>query len=416
MNEKPSRFTPPVITLCVLAVATALKAWWALNSVGSMDVVVFWKFAQYLDHDSLKYMYETYVSFNHTPLTAMIVHGLRVVALTTDPPETRVLVFASMLRFLSIFADIGLVAGLLHVRKLTGNPPWWAIYAFAASPVSLIISGFHGNMDPVMVMFMFLAGVAVLHERPALSGVLLAIAFNIKIVPIVLVPAFFFYWLAKGRKQAAAFTVAVAAGFFLGAAVPLVQCPHAYISHVLGYGSVWGAWGLTYWLRLTGMPDLQIVDFRNLSAHQNAVMAVLKLIIVGTVTVIAWKRRNKGGNEFFATLGMIWTVVFVFAPGGAVQYMPWFAPFILMLSPRWWAALTAASTVVLVVYYHPNAKWQFPWDLAQASDDRWIPWTNLPWAVFLGIGIYVARKAWMESRVTEPAVTLPVEEAESAAA
>ena len=41
---------------------------------------------------------------------------------------------------------------LLRWRSKLGNaPPWWTLILFAASPVSLMISGFHGNVDPVMV-------------------------------------------------------------------------------------------------------------------------------------------------------------------------------------------------------------------------------------------------------------------------
>ncbi len=43
--------------------------------------------------------------FNHTPMTATVVRGLHALAMTTEPPEERELVFSSFLRFLSIFAD-----------------------------------------------------------------------------------------------------------------------------------------------------------------------------------------------------------------------------------------------------------------------------------------------------------------------
>ena len=45
----------------------------------------------------------------------------------------------------------------------------WAAVMLAASPVSLMVSGYHGNTDPVMVMFLFLAGVACVDGKSWLS-------------------------------------------------------------------------------------------------------------------------------------------------------------------------------------------------------------------------------------------------------
>jgi len=411
MSEKSPRFSPYAAVILILALSTALKATWALNSAGSLDVVIFWKFGKFLRQDSLKYMYETYSAFNHTPLTAMIVKTLCRMA------DGHFFFFAAALRFLSIFADIGLVLGLLHVKRVTGRPPWWAIGLFAISPVSLIISGFHGNMDPVMVMFMFFAGIAVLHGRPALSGALLALAFNIKIVPIVLTPAFFFFWLARGRREALLFTTTTVGGFLLGAAVPLIQCPSAYVAHVLCYSSVWGMWGVTYWVRETGLEMFHTLDFRNLSLEQTAIMASLKAILFGGTMTVSWLRRKAAPVELFSTLGIIWTIVFVFAPGAVVQYMPWFAPFILMLTPRWWAALTAASTIFMVSYYHPAAEYRFPWDLAYPKIEESNPWSNLPWVIFIALLVHQIMRVRAEIRLHQTAPLIGTSpETETAAA
>ena len=47
-----------------------------------------------------------------------------------------------------------------------------------------MVSGFHGNIDPIMVTFLFFAAVAVVKDRPVLCGVMYAVACNIKIVPL----------------------------------------------------------------------------------------------------------------------------------------------------------------------------------------------------------------------------------------
>jgi len=61
-----------------------------------------------------------------------------------------------------------------------------------------MISGFHGNTDPVMVMFLFIASVMLFREKPALCGLFLALSCQIKIIPLLLFPIFFFFWLSRG--------------------------------------------------------------------------------------------------------------------------------------------------------------------------------------------------------------------------
>ena len=107
----------------------------------------------------------------------------------------------------------------------------------------------------------------------------------------------------------------------------------------LATGAFWGGWGVTYWLRQTGIAEFQIMDFENMTAAQNRVMLALKVMLLAGMLALAWRRRKLGGMEFFTTLGAAFTWILVFAPGAGPQYMVWFAPFILIAEPRWWAAL-----------------------------------------------------------------------------
>jgi Gpi18-like mannosyltransferase len=59
----------------------------------------------------------------------------------------------------------------------------------ACSPVLIVISGFHGNTDPVFVMFILLSAYLIAHDRPLGAGASAAIGLSIKLVPIVALPA-----------------------------------------------------------------------------------------------------------------------------------------------------------------------------------------------------------------------------------
>jgi hypothetical protein len=376
------RISPRAIVLILLGVATALKTLWAVNSVGTCDVMLFIIFAKEMVRHGLGWLYQSSTLFNHTPLTGWLVKELYLVV-NHDP-----LRFASGLRLACTAADIGLVLGLLHVRKLTGQPPWWALAAFAISPVSIMVSGFHGNIDPIMVMFLFFAAVAVLKEQPVLCGVMFAAACNIKIVPIMVAPVFIFYWMGRGRRAATGFMAASGGLMLAGAAWGLIECPAGFVRNLFGYGSYWGTWGATYWLWRSGIKAFNLMSFEGLSGAQHHVITVLKAIMLAGVLALAWRRRKLGGVEFFTTLGAAFAWIFVFMPGAGVQYMVWFAPFILLLAPGWWAVLTVGSVVYMATFYHTTAGYHFPWDISLPKGPEvnyWGPWTNLVWLTFIAL-------------------------------
>jgi hypothetical protein len=369
-----------MLVLALLGLATAVKTLWAANSVGTTDGVLFFHFGQSIQSHGLRRMYMIDSIFNHTPFTGWMMKELFVIS------GNDYLHFAAALRLLCILADIAVVLGLLRVRALTGKPVWWALCVFAVSPVSIMVSGYHGNIDPIMVMFVFFAAVAVLEDRPVLCGVMYAAACNIKIVPLVLAPVFIFYWVSRGRRGAVWFMGTAGAIMLAGAAWGLIECPAAFIHNVFGYGSFWGGWGFTYWLRQTGIADFQLMYFDGLTVGQNRIMLALKAIMLSGLVAVAWRRRKLGGMEFFTTLAAAFTWIFVFAPGAAPQYMVWFAPFILIAEPGWWAALTGGSAVFMARFYHSSAHYHFPWDMSRPLGRQvpyWGPWTNLAWGTFV---------------------------------
>jgi uncharacterized membrane protein len=379
-----NRPSPQVLVLILLGLASAAKTLWALGSAGTCDPMLFFLFGKAIQKHGLAYLYTGGTVFNHTPLTGWVMEQLCILTHNEYAP------FGALLRIICVLADIGVVLGLLHVRKVTGKPPWWALCLFAVSPVSIMVSGFHGNIDPIMVMFLFFAAVAVLSDRPILSGVLFAAACNVKIVPVMVAPVFIFYWIGRGGRPAVKFIATSGALMLAGAAWGLIHCPGPFLKNVFGYGSYWGVWGITYWLRMTGIKDFGLVSFVGLTPAQNHVISILKVITVAGVLTLSWRRRKLGGLEFFTTLGAAFAWIFVFTPGSGTQYMVWFAPFILLLSPKWWVWLTAGSSIYMAVFYQSVAH-HFPWNIAVPTGQEvpiWTPWSNLAWGVFVAMLVF----------------------------
>ena len=145
-----------VITAAALAFVVKISLAW--NTYGSNDVI-FWEcdlakiqheggLALYRDGAQIYWNGAWFRTepFNQPPF---MIHLLRAWAAVA---EASGLPMRFWLRLTSVLADIGslalvwgiLIASKLHVRPL-------ALGLVALSPVSIAVSGFHGNTDPVMV-------------------------------------------------------------------------------------------------------------------------------------------------------------------------------------------------------------------------------------------------------------------------
>jgi uncharacterized membrane protein len=245
----------------------------------------------------------------------------------------------------------------------------------------------------VMVMFLVLAAICTFRNKPVLAGLFFALSCQVKIIPLLLFPIFFFFWSSRHALVRFLFP------FVLSSALlwiePLTQFPVLFFRNVLSYGSFWGIWGITYWLRLTDLPQFGVVSFFHLPPLQSFVIAVLKIIIVVLILMIGWRRRNLDERAFLDSLSYSWIVFFVFSPGVCTQYMIWLAPFILMLSQPLYAWLVATSSVFVFFFYNVTAR-GLPWYLAISSNQLnriWTPWGVWPWMVLIAGMVLLWRNA-----------------------
>jgi Gpi18-like mannosyltransferase len=149
-----------------------------------------------------------------------------------------------------IIADFLVVLVLLRITGTDLCVPAWALALFALSPVSLMVSGFHGNTDSVMVLFFVCAVWMCLQTRPLLAGLFFALGCQIKILPLLFLPAFVFFWLSQGKIRE--FLIPAMTTMALLWLEPLLTFPTLFAKNVLAYGSYWGMWGITYCLSANG--------------------------------------------------------------------------------------------------------------------------------------------------------------------
>lgn len=369
----------------VALIAGLIKTGIALMTLGTNDSIAFYQFAKALETHGLAWTYQHSALFNHPPLVGYFLQGL---AWLDHQPffQENGLTFPFLLRFPGIIADFLVVLLVLVVAREYPQlrPPQWALLLFAASPVSIMVTGFHGNTDPILVLFLLLALIMAVRGRPLLCGLSLALSCQVKIIPLLLLPIFFFFWMERRRWRL--FTASFVFSSLLFCAEPLLRVPGAFIKNVLSYGGFWGIWGVTYCLRMTGFQEFSRVNFFNLSATQNAIMTLLKVIVVLGIVILAWRRRKLAAPALFATIAYTWMIFFVFSPGVAAQYLVWLAPFILFLSPTFYGFLVAGSSTFLFALYTITSG-GFPWYFAHASNKLNLicaHWALIPWLILAG--------------------------------
>ena len=274
--------TTPWLVLLAL-VMTFLKVVCALQTIGTNDVLAFREFAIWLQKMDLVAVYHRSPLFNHLPLVAGY---LRFIGSLKDETTGQ---FAFYLRLPGIVADLILALFLLSQRRREplASCPSWALALFIASPVSYLVSGFHGNFDSVVVLFMVLAAWMCVRERPLASGLFLALSLQVKVPGIIVLPVFLVFWYRQGTLWR--FALALALVCAVGWIEPLMHDPLIFLRNVFGYSSYWGTWGITYWLAHSGSAALQM----KLTAHSQISLAeiiitqTLKSMIVVGISLFA---------------------------------------------------------------------------------------------------------------------------------
>jgi hypothetical protein len=374
----------------VAIIAAALKLYCAATTYGSSDVTTFCRFGAIIHQAGLLQMYRLDSYFNHTPITGHFVAWMYALAshLTPGAPHIVPRSFPFLLRLPSIAADAIALVFLVKIHRVTGRPAVWALVLFALSPVAFMVSGFHGNVDSVMVCLLLIAVYYSVIERVVPSALFLALACAVKIIPLLVVPVFFFFWLTRSRRSAAVFCTVFGVGCLAAWSEALIKAPSFFLENVLGYASFSGGWGITY---LAGVFARQFGIQSNLVFLECVVASItaLKVITILGVIALAWWRRKAVGLQLATTVAYCWVCFAILAPGFIPYYLAWLAPFILLHSGAWYAAVTAASTIYLFAYYNIMAH-GMPWNVADATvRPMWSSWGTIPWLVLVVFGLTV---------------------------
>ena len=138
--------------------------------------------------------------------------------------------FPVVIKLPIVAADVGIVA-LLAAWSRRGA------WIYALHPVSLLVTGFHGQFDALMVLFVLAAVRSLETGAPDRSALCLSGAIATKSVPVLLLPLF---WLAlpPGRPGRLRFTVLAVGPVALSLAPYALDNWDAVRRELLGYGGI----------------------------------------------------------------------------------------------------------------------------------------------------------------------------------
>lgn len=281
-------------------------------SVGSNDMTTWREFAEQIARTSVGQLYDEHEFFNHPPLMGFLSSALYSLSQWSGVR------FEYLFKAPMILVDVVSGALLYRAYNQRGDVRAAQVFAlFCCNPISILITAYHGNTDSLCAGLALLGAMLMDARRTFWSGLALAAAINVKLIPILLIAPL--WSCVRDRKAALLFF----AGLSIGV-VPflpyLLEHWNGFHEHVLAYRSSARNWGITYLLYTLGsMIDVVGKGCRSIARFW---MAQGHLAVLAWPAVLAgvqrYKRPGWSAQQLaaFTLLGFL-----VLTPGWGVQYL-----------------------------------------------------------------------------------------------
>jgi 4-amino-4-deoxy-L-arabinose transferase-like glycosyltransferase len=335
------RLTSPLRrVLAIAVVGVAFRLFVAATTYGTYDVHHWTDFIGGAMRGGPLGIYEIdYANsyYNHGPLTSWILVGLGELHRAGLP-------IPFLVRLLPSLADgLTTVLVFLLLRPIRGDrTALIASAVFAFAPVTIIVSGFHGNTDPILMALVLLAAWSLRSSnRGWPAGVAFGLAVSVKVVPIVGLPLLLVWAGRRGRATLGRF---VAGGFvvFLALWVPVLATHgQRFVSHVLLYSGVdLRQWGFSQAEMWAGIPESTVIAWGD---HLRFPLVVL----VAAVPAVLASRRDDVG-----LIGLPFCAFLLLSPAFSMQYLVWAAaPALLLTACRYSVAFVASASLFALTAY-----------------------------------------------------------------
>lgn len=259
--------------------------------------------------------------------------------------------FAVLVKLPVLLADLAIVLMLArwsHARWANDSRSApRASWLFALHPVSILVTGFHGQFDSVMLFFVLLSLRFQQSGRVDASALSLSAAIATKSFPVLLLP---FFVRSLGAARAVRFALLAVAPVVLILVPYAVADRGALARELLGYAGVadfgWiGAWRALRWLATGALA-------RSEATHWPASIAAARIFFLAAYLAMVWAaatgRLRWSGLQ--AALG-VFLAFLAFYGAISAQYLLWPVPFGALLPGAAFKAYSAAATAALLGFY-----------------------------------------------------------------
>ncbi len=358
------------------------------STYGTNDMLSWNEFLEKINTDGGLALYRDVPLFNHPPF---MIHLLRfwgrLGALANIPLQVS-------LRGTSVLAGAAatlLLWQLVNAGSIRISRP--ALVITILSPVTILVAGFHGNTDPLMIFFVILAAcLADAGYSPWLAGLSLGMAVNIKLPAILAAPALFF-WMPRAKRSALA--TAASATFLIGSLPWIVTAPQLIAVRVFAYRGLTGMWGITL------LPGILAEKLGHPRLFLTAVAVEKVWLLLALVGLARWMNRLPHRPPVFVQCGFIYCFFLAFSPGYGIQYLSWLViwPLVLGAPACLFWNLTAGAFIFANYAFWAGG---FPWYLAESRGIT----TQPAYLYVLGqicwlVVIWLAYRFWKEVRAGE---------------
>ncbi|MBN8721659.1 MAG: hypothetical protein J0M03_01915 [Acidobacteria bacterium] len=351
-----------------------LKIFIAAKTEGTNDITTWRLFSEITQKQTGAGLYTNLDYFNHPPFTVNVVKFVQLLESLTK------IDLAFWLRLFSSLSDMGSVLITYKILlKIKGkeNLPKTALILMIFAPVSIMVSGFHGNTDPNFIFFLLLSvylidvsGDKLRSYLPetiykyftrfglsnlTLAGLFYGLSMNVKIVPMIVAPCIFFY--LSNNKRRIEYFLSAAIIWMLLSMPYIVQVPMQIAKHTFGYNSFYGLWGASRIFNTYLSDNLWLNDFY---ANQG------KFLIIALIALFAFLINFVGKKiPLFFQIGFAFSLFLFLSPGFGIQYLTWLVPWIVGLSIELTLLYYLTSGIFAFMIYN---SWSsgFPWNRAFA--------------------------------------------------
>jgi hypothetical protein len=273
--------------------------------------------------------------------------------------------FFTLIKLAPIAADAGITVVLyLFGLRLTSRADRAALLGltYALNPVSILITGYHGQFDSLMlapsVLAWFLLDkldkqVSTSRSRLTIAALFFGLGIWFKPIPLLLLPVIL-PRLSTWRDRCL-FTVFAAAPAALGTLPYFVRWPEDVAANFLGYSSWFGQWGYSVgWMAIeylrNGTIPWWLPDPDYVSAPLHLMYLAGRWLLLAALAGTWWLIYR---DQMDLLRGIVATfAVFYFATTGfGVQYLLWIVPFAIARRDGWLWPFTISATGLLIVAY-----------------------------------------------------------------